>query len=176
MVRRLGSRRGGVILGLMDKAFPSHVSAADLARLFSVTRGAITKLVNKRVLRKKARGFEVISSFASYLAYREGLVAAKHGGGPFGEARTRLLVEKANMAQLQREKMEGSAIPAPEVEERWTSTCAAIKNKFVGMPSKLAAQLATESTPAGCQKILRDEVNENLEDLSRGEFVQKASK
>ena len=80
------------------------------------------------------------------------------------------------MAALQRAKMEGSAIPALEVEERWTSTCAAIKNKFVGMPSKLAAQLATESTPAGCQKILRDEVNENLEDLSRGEFVQKASK
>jgi hypothetical protein len=160
----------------MEKAFPSHVPAADLARLFSVTRGAITKLVNKRVLRKTPRGFEVIASFAAYLAYKEGLVAAKHGGGPFGEARTRLLVEKANMAALQRAKMEGSSIPAQEAEERWVGTCTAVKNKFLGTPNKLAAQLAEESNPGKCATILRDEINENLEDLSRGEFIQKASK
>jgi hypothetical protein len=80
------------------------------------------------------------------------------------------------MARMAREKMEGSSIPAQEVEERWVGTCTAVKNKFLGTPNKLAAQLATESTAAGCQRLLRDEIHENLEDLSRGAFIRRASK
>jgi phage terminase Nu1 subunit (DNA packaging protein) len=160
----------------MEKKFPSHVSAIVLARLLSVNQRTITRLITKGVLRKTAHGFDVIESIAAHRAHCESLMAAKQGKGDYGRARSALMIEKAHMARLQRERMEASVIDAGEVEARWTTTTAAVRNKFVGMPSKLAPQLAEESNPGKCAAIMRSEVYENLEDLSRGTFVQKASK
>jgi phage terminase Nu1 subunit (DNA packaging protein) len=159
----------------MKMDFPSHVPEIVIAKLLSVNRRTVAKLVTKGILRKTARGFDTIESIAAHLAYQISLVAKKHGEGDYGRARSALMLEKARMARLQREKMEGSAIDSAEVEARWTTTIAATKSKFVGMPSKLAGRLAEESTPAKCAEILRAEVYENLEDLHRGKFVQKAT-
>jgi phage terminase Nu1 subunit (DNA packaging protein) len=156
--------------------FPSHVTAIVLAKLLSTNKSTVTRLTSRGVFRKTGRGYDVISSIAAHTAHKESLVAAKHGEGAYGKARAQLTIEKAHMARLQREKMEGSVIAADEVEARWLATNTAVKTKFIAMPSKLAAQLAEESSPARCQMILRDSVYENLEDLSRGEFVQKAGK
>jgi hypothetical protein len=161
---------------MKKQEFPSHVSGLALAKLLSVNLRTITRLTTQNIFRKTAKGYDVIESIAAHRAHAEGLISEKQGKGEYGKARSALMIEKARMARMAREKMEGSSIPAPEVEERWVGTCTAVKNKFLGTPNKLAAQLAAESTPAGCQRILRDEIYENLEDLSRGEFIRKASK
>jgi phage terminase Nu1 subunit (DNA packaging protein) len=157
-------------------AFPSHVGAGVLARLLSTNERTITRLIANGVLRKSAGGFDVIESFASYLAYREGLIAKQHGQGAYGEGRAKLITERAIMARLQRERMEGSMIGAEEVTERWSQTCSAVKTRFLASPSKLARQLAETSSPAECQRILRDEAHENLEALARGAFIPKVTR
>jgi hypothetical protein len=164
------SRAEAYILTMKD--FPTHASAAIMAQLLGINVRTVSKLVAKNIFKKSARGFDIAECFAAYLAY----MVAQQGGGAFGEAKTRWMIEKSRTARLHRERLEGSMIAADEVEQRWSSTNAAVRNKFVAMPSALAAQLAEESSPAKCQKILRDRVYENLEDLGRGEFVQKARK
>jgi phage terminase Nu1 subunit (DNA packaging protein) len=159
-----------------DTTFPSHVGAGVLAKLIGATERTVTRLITKSILRKTPRGFDVVESFASYCAYREGLAAAKQGEGDFGKARTRLMVEKARMAALTREKMEAAVIPADEVTERWSLTCSNVKTRFLASPSKLARQLAETSSPAECQRILRDEAHENLEALTRGNFIPKVTR
>jgi hypothetical protein len=161
---------------MKKQEFPSHVSGLALAKLLSVNQRTITRLSTQGILRKTAKGYDVIESIAAHRAHAEGQISEKAGKGEYGKARSALMIEKARMARMAREKMEGSSIPAQEVEERWVGTCTAVKNKFLGTPNKLAAQLATESTAAGCQRLLRDEIHENLEDLSRGAFIRRASK
>src|ERR1700737_1039686 len=134
--QRYGNHRARAYINIMKMDFPSHVPEIVIAKLLSVNRRTVAKLVTKGILRKTARGFDTIESIAAHLAYQISLVAKKHGEGDYGRARSALMLEKARMARLQREKMEGSAIDSAEVEARWTTTIAATKSKFVGMPSK----------------------------------------
>jgi phage terminase Nu1 subunit (DNA packaging protein) len=157
-------------------SFPKNVSVIALAKLLSVDRRTVTRLTTGGVLRKSARGgYDVIESIAAHRAHCESVVAAKHGEGALGKARAEYMTEKARMARLTRERMEGAVIAADEAEARGVALVTATKNKFVGMPAKLAGQLAAETSPAKCQLILRAHVNENLEDLTKGRFVQKAT-
>jgi hypothetical protein len=154
------------------KDFPTHASAAFLAQLLSINVRTVSKLVAKGVFKKSAHGFHIAESIAGYLAY----MTEQQGGGSFGKARTQWMIEKSRTARLNRERLEGSMIPAPEVQARWEATNGAVRNKFVAMPSKLATQLAEESSPAKCQQLLRTAVYENLEDLAAGSFVQEPTK
>jgi phage terminase Nu1 subunit (DNA packaging protein) len=157
-------------------AFPSHVGAGVLAKLIGKDERTVTRLITKGIFRKTPREFDVVESFASYCAYREGLAAAKQGEGELGQARTRLMIEKARMAAIQRARLEASVIDAEEVTERWSNTCANVKTRFLASPSKLARQLAETSSPAECQRLLRNDVHENLEALARGEFIPKVTR
>jgi hypothetical protein len=154
--------------------FSSNVTSIVLAKLLSTNRSTITRLTNRGILKKTAKGYDVIASIAAHTAHREALVAARHGEGALGQARCKLVIEKAAMAAIQRARMESSVIPADEVTARWEASAVAVKTKFLAGPNKLGAVLAAESTPAGCAAILRNHVNENLESLSRGAYIQKA--
>jgi phage terminase Nu1 subunit (DNA packaging protein) len=155
---------------------PANVTSIVLAKLLSTNRSTVTRLTNQGVLKKSALGYNVVSSIASHTAHRERLVAAKAGEGAYGRARAALVTEKAQIARMQREKMQGSMIAADEATERWSNTCENMKTKFLATPAKLARQLAEESSPAKCQKLLRDATCENLETLSRGEFIPKVTR
>jgi phage terminase Nu1 subunit (DNA packaging protein) len=156
---------------------PTHVpTAIDLARLLSVNRLTVSRLESKGVLRRTARGYDLRENFASYVAYKESLISKQHGQGAYGEGRAKLITERAIMARIQREKMEGSVLDVEEVTERWSLTCANVKTRFLASPSKLARQLAETSSPAECQRLLRDEAHENLEALARGDFLPKVTR
>jgi phage terminase Nu1 subunit (DNA packaging protein) len=166
--RTNGNGRGHV-------AFPSHVPIGILARLIGISERQVTILIAKNIFRKTPRGMDVIECIAAHTAYREGLAATKQGEGEFGRARTRLMIEKARMAALQRAKMESSVLDVSEVTERWSNTCSNVKTRFLASPAKLARQLAETSSPSECQRLLRDEVHENLSTLARGDFIPKVT-
>jgi hypothetical protein len=86
--------------------FPPEIGTEDLAKLFGLTPRAIGKLVQKKVLRRLARGnYDAADSVQAYLAYKQANVAAQHGLGDFGRARAALYLERARTARINRETL-----------------------------------------------------------------------
>jgi len=71
--------------------FPIRISTTDLAIVLGVNKRTFSKLVDKKVLCRESRGcFDLADAVQAYVAHREGVVAAEHGVGTFGKARTGL--------------------------------------------------------------------------------------
>jgi hypothetical protein len=155
--------------------FPPKVSTSALAKLLSVNERTITKLVEKKVLRREARGtFDTIESIAAFVAHRESIVAAEHGVGVYGKARAQLYLERAKTARIHREKLEGELLPRDEVLAMMTHTFTVIKTRLLGIGAKIASRLAVERTPGGCARLVHAEVYEALSELSTCEiYLQK---
>lgn len=68
---------------------------------------------------------------------------------------------------LELEKMRGSLIDSEEVDRTWANLISTCVSKFQTMPSKLALQLSGRSDPAEIERLLRENINENLAELGK---------
>lgn len=82
-------------------------------------------------------------------------------------ARARLASNKAAIVEMQRRKLEGELVRADEVERAWASMIATARARLLAIPSKCAAKVGMCKTTAEVATILRQEVHEALDELSR---------
>ena len=154
-------------MGLVRKC-----GTGDLSLLLGITARRIEQLVAKKILVREARGlFDTCDAVQRFIAWREGVIAAQHGLGEYGRSRAALYLEKARMARLQREKLEGSLAPVDDFQTAASSLMVVFRNQMLGLPAKLAQQLAQLKTPAEAQELLRAEIYEALLELSRIEII-----
>jgi phage terminase Nu1 subunit (DNA packaging protein) len=152
--------------------FPKRISTTALATLLSLNARTIGKLVAKGVLKRDARGvFDTVDSVAAYIAHRESVVAAEHGTGDYAKARADLYLERARTARIKREALESSLISVDAVVAFNTGIVGIARNRLLGVPSKLAAQLIGLKTAGEAEALVRSEVVEALNELSRLEKV-----
>lgn len=80
-------------------------------------------------------------------------------------AQVRELEATAELRELERDKQKELLVPAAEVLEAWTNKVLAARAKFLGLPSRLAAELAGESDPALVELRLKTVIDEALWEL-----------
>jgi phage terminase Nu1 subunit (DNA packaging protein) len=120
------------------------------------------------VLRREARGvFDVADSIAAYVAHRESVVAAEHGTGDYGRARAELYLERARAARLKREELEGTLAPLSVTRAAWTSILTMVRTRVLAIPNKLAPRLVGLKTAGEALALVRGEIYEALEELSK---------
>ena len=125
---------------------------------------------------REARGqFDTCDAVQRFIAWREGVVAAEHGIGTYGRSRAALYLEKARMARLQREKLEGSLASVADFQTAAGGIMSVFRNQMLSIPAKLAPQLAAIRKPAEAQELLRAEIYEALLELSRIEIIADTS-
>jgi phage terminase Nu1 subunit (DNA packaging protein) len=151
---------------------PKKISTSGLATLLSINERTIGKLVDKKILRREARGtFDTVDAVAAYVAHREAVVAAEHGVGAYGKARVQLYLERARVARIKREELEGSLVSTAEMTAAATAITAVVRQRLLVTPSKIAPRLVLLKTVGEIQITLRDEIYEALEELSRLEVI-----
>jgi phage terminase Nu1 subunit (DNA packaging protein) len=156
----------------MTKLLPQHVSSADLAVLFDVNARTIRKLETKQVLRRNAvGGFDLVDSIQGYIKHREAVVAAEHGLGDFGRARASLYLEKARIARMQREELEGKLVNVDEIIAVQSTINMHVRNRVLLIADKLAPQWAASKNAASARDLIYRECWEALDELSRAEIV-----
>lgn len=80
--------------------------------------------------------------------------------------RARLAKFQADKAELEVSVIKGNLIPAEQVEHGWSKMAAAFRSKILGIPSKVAPQVAAEGDVRVIEQLLRTECNEALSELS----------
>ena len=72
---------------------PREITGIDLAAVLGIDERSVRKLTTKNVLKRTALGYDLADAVQSYVAFRESSVAAAHGVGDFGRARSALYTE-----------------------------------------------------------------------------------
>jgi phage terminase Nu1 subunit (DNA packaging protein) len=153
-------------------SYMQKVTTSDLANILGVTERRIGQLVVKKILRRESRGtFDLANSVQAFVAHRESIVASEHGQGAYGKARADLYRERAKMARLQREKLEGELIAKADIIALNTAIATVVKTRILAIGSKIAPRLVMIPTPAQIESLLRAEHVEALEELSQLKVV-----
>jgi len=148
--------------------YTQKVTTSDLAAILGLTERRIGQLVLKKILRRESLGtFDLADSVQAFIAHRETVVATEHGVGAYGKARADLYRERAKMARLQRQKLEGELIAKVDIIAMNTAIATVVKTRILAIGSKIAPRLVMIPTPAQIESLLRAEHVEALEELSQ---------
>jgi len=83
----------------------------------------------------------------------------------FAQARTAEMIFRARLRKLEYETKSGKLIPADEVKVQWFKLGRQIRDKLLGMPAKLAPQLAALTDTREVRELLDAEIEANLRAL-----------
>ena len=72
----------------------------------------------------------------------------------------------ARLAEIEVAEKEERLVPVEKVEKDWFSVCRAIREAFMNMPDRLSNQLAGETDATAIDKMLREEITSNLQQLA----------
>lgn len=82
-------------------------------------------------------------------------------------AKLRLLTAKADKAEFDLACLRGEMMEIDEAERIWTEHVMTVRNRLLAMPSKLGPIVAYEEDPASCMELIRVELYDALDELSR---------
>lgn len=80
--------------------------------------------------------------------------------------RARLAREQADAQALRNAVLRGELVPAGEMDKALIAICTTVSARLQTVPAKVAAELAAESTTAGCHAIAEREIHAALHDLA----------
>jgi phage terminase Nu1 subunit (DNA packaging protein) len=149
-----------ILPDMVRKDANATVTTNQLGRLFGVTPKVIAKLAKRKIIEKsEKRGSWLLQP--SVTAYCEHLrVDAAVRGGQAAEARAKLSEAQAELANTRAAKMRGELVDASDVEKLWISKLRALRNRILGIPSKVQYLSARQTV------VLTQELRDVLDELA----------
>ncbi len=142
-----------------------------IAKLLELTPRRIHQLVGEGVIPKpEKRGrYELVGSVQGYIRYLRQLNINEEMDGEGGSEvshRKRLTKARADIAEMEAERISGSLVDVTSVEHAWQSAGARFRARVLGIPHKLAPIVAAESDIETCCDLLEEHVHEALRELA----------
>jgi phage terminase Nu1 subunit (DNA packaging protein) len=144
---------------------PWIVSKKQAAQFFRVSVQALDGWFNKGapIAEKDSAGRIKALDLSELVAWRD---QQRHGDGSSLEAeRTRLTSAQANKTELEVQVLQGTLLPAQDVERVWGGMIAAARAKLLNMPSAIAPQVRMTASDAEASGLLRARVVDALAEL-----------
>lgn len=161
------------------------VSKQAIAKIFGVSTRRIEQLKEEGVINGEGRPtkYDLLPTIMSYIKYlsdkangREKKEADGKNESARLEADTKIKVTKAEIAELQLKELKGEMHRAKDVEEIMTDHVLMIRSLLMGMPNKLAVDVARINSPAEAAECIKKEVYYILNELSQYEYDPEAFK
>lgn len=144
----------------MTEAADETVTRAELARRLGLSTRTIGDHAAHGRLVKSGGGYLLWASIRALVAYQAESLAGRTG--EVQEARARLELAKARMAELKLAEAEGRMLDAGEVEQTWSGICLQVRNRILAVPKRLPVILGhlTRSDFAAIDRELREALTE----------------
>lgn len=160
-----------------SKEVPGYVKATDLAGLLDLTKGRITQLTTEGVLvkHKTAAGerYVLVDSIHAYIRYLRKLLDDKRETGldeKKAEADIRLKNIKAEHLELQLKELRGQLHRFEDVQAITNAMVFEVRSQILSLPGRLAVNIAPEMSPEEASVMVRKEIYDILNGLSRFEY------
>jgi len=153
---------------------PQSYPVSAIAALLKLSERRVQQLVKEDVLPRPIKGvYEPIGCVHGYIEYLKRLIA---GGGELSltDERTRLTKFQADLAELQYKKANGELIDSKLASSVWGEIVAAIRQKLLGLPTRLAPILSTSQSIPEFRDVLEKAVYEVLNELTNPDLESLA--
>lgn len=121
--------------------------------------------VNDKTLSRRLKAAGIAAAADGRFSSKDILAAIISGlGGDYGRERTRLTAAEADVKELQREKLRGALLEAEVVARAWEIIVTTIRQKALGLATKLESRLMLSE---GQRRLVEAEVDEILDELSK---------
>lgn len=137
-------------------------STADLAELLMITTRRVNQLVDEEVLAREPEGdFILPTAVAAYYEYKY----ADKDETTYLTEKARHEKAKRELAELELQKRRNEVHDAADVELVMTDMLTNLRNQLLGLPAKMAPQLANRDKDY-IDQALTDEIQSRLTELS----------
>jgi len=138
-----------------------------LAQLLDITPRRLQQLAREGVIPRDQRGrYDLVGVVQGYVRYlRSRAIAGDVAGGTPAD-KERLVKAKADIAEMEADRMRGNLVPADEADEAWQPVAMAVRQRCLAIPTKTAPLVAVETSIAACKDIIETFVKEALAEIA----------
>lgn len=159
------------------KETPGYVKANTLADVLDLSKGRITQLTDEGVLKKykleAGVRYNLIESIRAYVRFLRDKLNQKVSS-PLNDKKTeieiRLKTAKAEKAEMELKELTGNMYRWEDVKAVTNGYVFEVRSMLLGLPGRLARDVAPEMTAEEASVIIRKEVSEILLSLSHYEY------
>ena len=170
---------------MSDELEQKLVKVSEIAKIFQVGVRRVQQLTQEGIIetvatsqgRKSSRSYDLMPTVMRYIKYlsdkangKEQKKKAANKEEEKIQAEIDYKTAKAKMAMLQLEELEGRMHSAEDVETMTTDLCLAVRSALLSMPGQLSVDVAETQSAAETSEIIKNAVNDILEELSRYEY------
>lgn len=157
----------------------SSYPASTIAKLLSITERRVHQLVKEAILPKASRGnYDLVQSVQGYIKY---LRARSLGTADMDANNPNIAVERVRLIKMQADRLamdideeKGRLLDAEEAARGWDNLIAHCRAVLLGIPNRLANQVAAINNAQEIAQILKQAIYEALIELSTTENIGKA--
>lgn len=163
--------------------FESTCDLNTLSELLKLSPRRVQQLANEGVVHKSSRGkYDLVKSVRGYIGYLNDQVPNKASGEFNADSRAiadtgraNLLTERAAMARIERQEMEGALLSAADVRKDAYRSAVNVRRAMLTLPDRLSPMLVELNDSRAIRTLLRQEISQGLIDVSAviaaGEFL-----
>ena len=166
------------VQNFVDKKKIAEIFGFDsVRRVEQLTQDGVIETVATSQGKRTMRRYELEPTIKRYIKYLSDKAYGREQKKTFAnkeeeklQAEIDFKTAKAKMATLQLEELEGRMHSAEDVEAMTTDLCLAVRSALLSMPGQLSVDVAEAQTAAEVSDIIKNAVNDILEELSRYEY------
>ncbi len=138
-----------------------------IAELLDLTPRRVYQLTTEGIIPKASRGrYELVPVVRGYIKYlRDRAINADVKDGD-ADHRKRLTKARADIAEMEAERLAGELVPVDRAEQVWTDAVANFRQRTLAVAHKAAPMVAVEEDIDQCHDIIEAHLHEALAELA----------
>lgn len=138
-----------------------------IAKLLDLTPRRVNQLVNEGVIPRAERGrYELVPAVQGYIRYLKTKAINADVSTEDSEHKRRLLKARADIAEMEAERLSGDLVEAASVQKTWIDLMALVRARMLALPAETAELVASETTIDACHEIIETHVHATLAELA----------
>lgn len=139
-----------------------------IAKLFDLTPRRVQQLAAEGIIPKSGHNrYELVPAIKGYIKYLRGRAIAGDITGDEGSDKKRLTKARADIAEMEAERLAGEVVDVDHCERVWTDAVANFRQRTLAVAHKAAPMVAPQSDLEQCHDIIESHLHDALAELSR---------
>ena len=149
-------------------------NTTTIAKLLKLSERRVQQLTKEGIIPRLDRNkYELVPSVHGYIDYLRHQLSAEVSADDVVKNRNRLTLATAELREIEKAKLEDELIPTHEVKKTWLQYVNLLKTKLLSLPNKAAPQMVTVSTINEAKLILKERINESLNEISKADITNR---
>lgn len=150
----------------------------QVATLLDLSERQVYQLAKDGIIPRAQRGgYDLIACVRAYIRHLREIAAGRtssDGRVDIVAQRARLAAEQADHQAMKNAQLRGDLVPGDEIEDASVAVHSAVQQRLLAVPRNAAPLVAVENDARACEAIIREQIEEALEEIADLEIEAEA--